>query len=106
MSNINGEVNVSDLSKLLQHFDWPDYVVFLTMLAGSAAIGVYFGFVQKKSGRELVRTQTDRHVSEEAQEYLMGGKKLSVIPVALSLLARYDIYNVPIENTFFFVTNC
>lgn len=86
MSNINGKVNVSDLNKSLQHFHWPDYVVFVMMLAGSAIIGIYFGFVQKKSKRKIVRSE--RNESRAAQDYLMGGRQLSAIPVAVSLVAR------------------
>lgn len=55
------------------------------MLAGSAAIGIYFGFTQRKSKRKF--TGTD-HESEVAKEYLMGVKRMSVFPVAVSLVAR------------------
>lgn len=74
------EESVNDLNKSLQHFDWPDYLVFVLMLVASAVIGIYFGFGKKKSSR---------HGSDVVQEYLMGGKQLSVLPVALSLVARY-----------------
>lgn len=87
MSNINGS-DVIDLHKSLQHFEWPDYAVFLLMLAGSAAIGIYFGFRGKTSKSKLVRSN-DHDDSEVAQEYLMGGRQMSVIPVAVSLVARY-----------------
>lgn len=86
MSNMNGQMNVSDLNKSLQHFDWPDYVVFVMMLTGSATIGIYFGFIEKKSKRKIVRSE--RNESQVAQDYLMGGRQLSVIPVAFSLVAR------------------
>lgn len=86
MSIPNEKVNVSDLNKSLQHFDWSDYAVFLLMLAGSAVIGVYFGCVQRKSKKKSVGTD---HESDVAKEYLMGGRKMSVFPVAVSLVARY-----------------
>lgn len=83
--------NVTDLTTSLQHFAWPDYAVFIMMLAGSAIIGIYFGFVEKKSGKRTVRS--DRHESDVAKQYLMGGKELSVIPVAVSLVAGYKFFS-------------
>lgn len=76
----NKKEDVSDVNMSLQHFDWPDYSVFLVMLVGSALIGIYFGFVKK---------QSDHRDSDMVREYLMGGKQLSAFPVALSLVARY-----------------
>jgi len=52
-----------------------DYIVFVLMLLTSASIGVYFGFFSKS------KNTTD--------EYLMGGKKMKTIPIAISLIARY-----------------
>uniref|UniRef100_A0A1Y1M8K2 Sodium/solute symporter n=2 Tax=Photinus pyralis TaxID=7054 RepID=A0A1Y1M8K2_PHOPY len=51
-----------------------DYVVFFGMLLISVIIGVYFGFCGK--------TQTK-------DDYLLGGKSMSVIPIALSLIAGH-----------------
>ncbi len=99
MSISSEKVNVSDFNKSLQHFDWEDYAVFLLMLAGSAAIGIYFGFVEKKTKKKLLRS--DRHDSGAAQEYLMGGRQLSVIPVAFSLVARY-FFNFKLPDDMFF----
>ncbi|XP_068918218.1 sodium-coupled monocarboxylate transporter 2-like [Tenebrio molitor] len=50
---------------------WYDYVAFATMLLVSASIGVYFGFFKS-------RYNTTR-------EYLLGGKKMKVVPIALSI---------------------
>ncbi|XP_037044539.1 sodium-coupled monocarboxylate transporter 1-like [Bradysia coprophila] len=83
----NVKENVSDLNKSLQHFDWPDYAVFVLMLVGSTLIGIYFGFVKKKTEIKLLRS--DRRESEVAREYLMGGRQLSMFPVALSLVASW-----------------
>ncbi|XP_046397966.1 sodium-coupled monocarboxylate transporter 1-like isoform X1 [Ischnura elegans] len=51
-----------------------DYAVFCTMLAMSAAIGMYFAFCAKQK-------------QNTTSEYLMGGKKMGIIPVSLSLIA-------------------
>ncbi|KAG8229026.1 hypothetical protein J437_LFUL007581 [Ladona fulva] len=52
-----------------------DYCLFAAMLAFSALIGVYFAFFAKKK-------------QNTTSEYLMGGKSMGVIPVALSLISR------------------
>lgn len=56
------------------HFNWTEYSVFSAMLGLSALIGVYYGFY--KGNQNTVA------------EYLMGGKKMSVFPIAMSLIAR------------------
>ncbi|NWS60081.1 SC5A8 protein, partial [Chunga burmeisteri] len=57
------------------HFTVWDYVVFAAMLLVSAVIGVYYAFVgggQKTS-----------------KDFLMGGRSMSALPVALSLTASF-----------------
>ncbi|KAF5286291.1 hypothetical protein FQR65_LT12731 [Abscondita terminalis] len=51
-----------------------DYLLFAGMLLSSLVIGVYFGFCGK--------TQT-------ADEYLLGGKSMKVLPVGLSIIATH-----------------
>lgn len=55
-------------------FGWTDYVLFVGLLGVSLLIGVYFGFFSKQ---------------DSAKEYLFGGKTMSYLPVAMSMLARY-----------------
>lgn len=55
-------------------FSWYDYVFFCVMLALSAIIGIYFGCFGTKQSSE--------------SEYLLGNKKMKVIPISLSLIAR------------------
>ncbi|XP_054091956.1 sodium-coupled monocarboxylate transporter 1 [Zeugodacus cucurbitae] len=65
-----------------------DYVVFVLMLAASAAVGIFFGFFSKS------KNTTD--------EYLMGGKRMKIIPIAISLVASQlsalSITSVPAES--------
>uniref|UniRef100_A0A1I8Q1U6 Uncharacterized protein n=2 Tax=Stomoxys calcitrans TaxID=35570 RepID=A0A1I8Q1U6_STOCA len=65
-----------------------DYIVFAFMLMISAGIGVYFGFFSKS------KNTTD--------EYLMGGKNMKTIPIAISLVASQlsaiAIMAVPAES--------
>lgn len=55
-------------------FSWYDYLLFSLMLGLSALIGVYFAFCTKKK-------------QVTADEYLLGGKEMTVFPIALSLTA-------------------
>jgi Na+/proline symporter len=55
-------------------FGWLDSCFFILMLVLSTAIGVYFGFWGKKE--------------DSPEEYLLAGKSMSTLPVAVSLVAR------------------
>lgn len=67
--------NLEDVALHLQRFSSFDYVFFIFMLFLCILIGLYFGFVKK------------REASAEI-DYLMGGGKMSVFPISLSLIAR------------------
>lgn len=67
--------DISDvLAAQLQRFAWSDYSLFVLMLLICIVIGIYFGFIEKKQNTE--------------DEYLVGGRKMPIVPVALSLVAR------------------
>lgn len=55
-------------------FSWYDYGLFGTMLLLSTSVGIYFGFIKKQN---------------TSQDYLLGGRKMSAIPVAASLIVGY-----------------
>ncbi|XP_017769088.1 PREDICTED: sodium-coupled monocarboxylate transporter 2-like [Nicrophorus vespilloides] len=57
-------------------FSWYDYTFFSMMLILSALIGVYFGFFGKKKQSNVA-------------EYLMGGKQMKPLPIAMSLVASH-----------------
>ncbi|XP_059617498.1 sodium-coupled monocarboxylate transporter 1-like [Phlebotomus argentipes] len=57
-------------------FTFWDYGLFVAMLGVSALIGVYFGFITKKK-------------QDNTEEYLLGGKKMSIFPVSCSLIASH-----------------
>ncbi|KAJ9575563.1 hypothetical protein L9F63_007571, partial [Diploptera punctata] len=63
--------NVSESVELV--FGWLDFVFFIIMIALSTLIGVYFGFCGKKE--------------DTPKEYLHGGKTMSTLPVAVSLVS-------------------
>lgn len=56
------------------NFDLTDYTVFGVMLSFSAAIGLYFGCFDSNE--------------QTTEEYLLGGRKMKTIPIAISLVAR------------------
>uniref|UniRef100_A0A1B0CA85 Sodium/solute symporter n=2 Tax=Lutzomyia longipalpis TaxID=7200 RepID=A0A1B0CA85_LUTLO len=76
---LKGVVGVDDVKISLQRFGWPDYLVFGCMLISCSLIGVYFGFIKKKPKKS----------SEEADNYLVGGRKMRIFPIAMSLIATY-----------------
>ncbi|XP_050086804.1 sodium-coupled monocarboxylate transporter 2-like [Anopheles aquasalis] len=69
-------------------FSIEDYTVFTIMLGVSTAIGVYFGFFQRKT-------------NQTTEEYLLGGRKMKTFPIAISLIASQlsgvSIMSVPAE---------
>lgn len=76
-------IDVSEISKSLQRFSWPDYLVFMLMLLSCMVIGVYFGW---KDHKKFKHHRARR--GSEALDYLVGGRKMQVFPVAMSLVAR------------------
>lgn len=79
------EMDVNEISKSLQRFGLLDYIVFILMLISCMMIGVYFGWQdhqKHKKNRHKMRR------GSEALDYLVGGRKMKVFPVAMSLVAR------------------
>jgi len=60
-----------DLTSAVLMFNWVEYSVFCSMLLFSLLIGVYYGWFKKQ---------------DSVAEYLLGGKKMSVFPITLSLV--------------------
>jgi solute carrier family 5 (sodium-coupled monocarboxylate transporter), member 8/12 len=64
-----------------------DYTVFLVMLAVSTSIGIYFGCFG--------------NTSDSTDEYLLGGRRMKILPIAISLIASQisgiAIMTVPVE---------
>lgn len=62
------------MDAVITQFGAVDYGVIAVLLLVSAAIGIYFGFFD---GTE-----------QTTEEYLLGGRRMRPIPVAISLVAR------------------
>lgn len=58
-----------------KRFGTVDYVIFILTLVVSAAIGIFYAWRDKK------RQSTDN--------FLLGGRKMSIVPVTLSLMASF-----------------
>uniref|UniRef100_A0A182PQR3 Sodium-coupled monocarboxylate transporter 1 n=1 Tax=Anopheles epiroticus TaxID=199890 RepID=A0A182PQR3_9DIPT len=86
---------IDSIGRSLQHFDWPDYVVFVWMLVVCIMIGILFGYrnhVKRKSQHQQDVNGT------EAQDYLVGGRRMKIFPVAVSLVASW-VSGVPMLGT-------
>ncbi|KAI9579971.1 hypothetical protein GQX74_000759 [Glossina fuscipes] len=81
------KVKVADLSTSLQHFGWMDYFIFVLMLVVCAIVGIYFGFIEKK--QKGSKRSLEHRRGSEALDYLVGGRKMKVVPVSLSLVASF-----------------
>jgi solute carrier family 5 (sodium-coupled monocarboxylate transporter), member 8/12 len=65
-------------------FGAADYAVFISMLAICTFIGLYFGYVDYRKRKGMTKD-----ANTEAADYLMGGRDMSIIPIALSLTASF-----------------
>lgn len=68
---------IEEIKDDLHSFGTYDYVVFGLTLAICAVVGVYYAFWGK-----------NKESKDDEAEYLVGGRNMSVFPVALSLVAR------------------
>ena len=64
-------------------FHWADYLLFSALLASSLGIGIYHAFRGNKT----------------TQEYLMGDRQLSVVPVAFSIFMSFISAILVLGNT-------
>ncbi|XP_026465203.1 sodium-coupled monocarboxylate transporter 1-like [Ctenocephalides felis] len=82
MDNLTNET-----SSLGAEFGAADYSIFCLMLSLSLSIGVYFGFFGKGA--------------DSTDEYLLGGRQMKTIPIAISLVASQlsgiSIMSLPAE---------
>ena len=66
-----------------EYFHWLDYVIFSLVLLISCGMGIYYAFKTKKRDKE---------------EYLLGNRNMSWIPVGLSLVVSYTSGILSWEN--------
>lgn len=97
MKDSGNRIDANDINKSLQLFGWVDYIVFLLMVISCGLIGVYYGFIEKKFKKDKVHNESNKS-EEVAQEYLMGGRQMAVIPGMIS-----DIYRGVSEINFVFI---
>ncbi|XP_037034061.1 sodium-coupled monocarboxylate transporter 2-like [Bradysia coprophila] len=89
---VNGEnatvSNSLNSQRLAMQFSTIDYVLFVGMLLLSSLIGIYYGFLAKTKQNTV-------------NEYLLGGKTMHIVPIAMSLIASHisgsTLLGVPVE---------
>lgn len=77
-------VSVDDVNNALKRFGLADYVVFGFMLAMCSVVGVYFGY---KDHKKHEKTKLKERGEAGELNYLVGGRKMKIFPVAMSLAA-------------------
>lgn len=73
-------LTTAEIAASSSNFHTIDYAVFGILLTLSVSIGIYFGFFD---GTE-----------QTTEEYLLGGRRMRPIPVAISLVARYLWFSI------------
>jgi insulin-like growth factor 2 mRNA-binding protein 1 len=81
----NRSQSVHDFHTSLQKFGWPDYLVFYSMLVVSVLVGVYFAYRDHQKRKNVTESRRGSLV----QNYLVGGRKMPVFPVSMSLVASW-----------------
>ncbi|CAL4117051.1 unnamed protein product, partial [Meganyctiphanes norvegica] len=72
---LSGRLARMSVSESTAAFLWQDYLVFGSMLAISAGIGIFFGIIDRKK--------------QDTKEFLMAGKNMGTFPIAMSLVASF-----------------
>ncbi|KAL5235937.1 hypothetical protein ACI65C_003347 [Semiaphis heraclei] len=81
------EVRRPEVRDIMEQLNWmAEYAAFIIMLGLSIVIGIYYGFYSKQN---------------TVNDYLLGGKHMSVFPITLSLIASHisgiTLLGVPTE---------
>ena len=77
-------MNVDEVRTKLQQFGWVDYLVFVLMLASCALIGIYFALKMRKKAK-LNQELSNKDAEDD---YLVGGRKMTIFPITMSLISR------------------
>lgn len=80
-------MHVDELRTSLQSFGVPDYVVFCLMLAICAVIGIYFCLQLRRESKQL-KAGDPEEAAKSAASYLVGGRKMKIFPITMSLISR------------------
>jgi hypothetical protein len=75
-------------------FDVVDYIIFALLLLFSAAIGLFYGFIDKrKQKKKNADGSGNEPAKSSAQEYLLGNKSMGV-----SALNNHGMHRIPSTN--------
>lgn len=96
------EPNIQDVTDSLKRFGIFDYAIFVGMLVCCTCIGIYFGYQDHRRKKRLIGQNSET----QAADYLMGGRDMPMIPIALSLTASIVSGNMLLgEFIWIFQTN-
>lgn len=88
--------SLKDVTEHMQTFGFIDYTIFLAMLVCCIGIGLHFGREDHNKRKKLKRQDS----AAQAADYLMGGRDMPVIPIALSLTASLVSGNMLLGEKF------
>lgn len=80
-------INVDDVHNSLKRFGFGDYVVFMFMLLICSVIGLFFAYTDHKKQDQKKNSKVEKRRGSDELEYLVGGRKMQIFPVAMSLVA-------------------
>ena len=86
MGSKGNETLKNNVGELVHHFGIADYSVFVFMLVVCSCIGLFFGYQDHRKHNKKGR-RTNASDNEQALDYLVGGRNMKVLPVAMSLIA-------------------
>lgn len=89
-------LSIDDLQAYLIRFTVTDYGIFVTMLICCILIGLYFGLEDHKKRKKTI----NRNSESQANEYLMGGRNMPIVPISLSLIASLVSGNLILGTLF------
>lgn len=75
-----------NIPTIVNHFGVTDYIIFSLMLATCFFVGVFF-MLKDRQKQKIIKQQPITEENVQADEYLLGGRNLQVVPVAMSLIA-------------------
>lgn len=72
----------------LNRLEWPDYLIFGTVLALSFGIGIFYGCFGNKN--------------KTNEEFLMASRSMSILPVVMSLICRLQKLAIDFKREIYF----
>jgi hypothetical protein len=75
-------------------FDVVDYIIFALLLIFSAAIGLFYGFIDKRKKKKTDGENAIEQPQSSAKEYLLANKSMGVGEIKTFILNKYVNINL------------